>query len=160
MIREVTSNDIQEICDIYNYYISNTIITFEITPVSYEEMEKRIVDITRILPFLVHEQDGKITGFTYASKWKGRCAYEHSVESTVYIGMEFQGRGVGTTLYSKLLDTLRNQNFHAVIGGISLPNEKSRKLHEKLGFEKVAHFKEVGYKFDKWIDVGYWQLVI
>lgn len=160
MIREVANKDIPAICHIYNYYIANTIITFEYEPVDVEEMTRRIEEIKTTLPFIVYESEGGIKGFAYASKWKGRCAYQFSVETTVYTDKDSMGRGIGTALYTALLDDLRQRKFHAAIAGISLPNEPSRKLHEKFGFEKVAQFKEVGYKFNKWIDVGYWELIL
>jgi phosphinothricin acetyltransferase len=123
-------------------------------------MEKRIAEITRSLPWLVCEEEKEIIGYAYASKWKGRCSYRFSVESSIYLKKDFIGTGAGTKLYQRLIEELKNKNLHAVIGGIALPNEKSQRLHEKLGFKKVAHFSEVGFKFGKWIDVGYWELIL
>jgi len=160
MIRKVTFDDIQQICDIYNHYIQNTIITFEENPVSYKEMKKRIVEITSSLPFFVYTENEEIIGYAYASKWKGRCAYRFSVEATVYLKAGKLGKGIGTKLYTTLLNDLRKRNIHAVLCGIALPNKESQHLHEKFGFKKVAHFTEVGYKFNKWIDVGYWELLL
>ena len=79
---------------------------------------------------------------------------------TVYVEPRCTGRGIGSKLYEKLLAALREINFHAVIGGIALPNPASIALHERLGFRKVAHFEQVGWKFGRWIDVGYWQLLL
>src|SRR5665648_1293377 len=122
MIRKVTFDDIEQICDIYNHYIQNTIITFEESPVSYKEMKKRIVDITSCLPFFVYTENEEIIGYTYASKWKGRCAYRFSVEATVYLKAGKLGKGIGTKLYTALLNDLGERNIHAVIGSIALPN--------------------------------------
>jgi len=99
-------------------------------------------------------------GYAYANKWKSRRAYKHSVESTIYIQSGELYKGIGTILYGELINRLKNLGFHSIIGGIAMPNEASINLHEKLGFEKVAHFKEVGFKFEKWIDVGYWELLL
>ncbi|MGH8166642.1 MAG: GNAT family N-acetyltransferase, partial [Woeseiaceae bacterium] len=96
----------------------------------------------------------------YASRWHGRCAYRFSVESTVYLDPDRTGRGVGKRLYAALIDAIRDLSMRAVIGGIALPNEPSIRLHERLGFRKVAHFEQVGFKHDRWIDVGYWQLLL
>jgi len=96
----------------------------------------------------------------YASKWHGRSAYRFSTEITVYLAPAHVGRGIGSQLYARLFPILRDRGIHAVIGGIALPNEASVALHEKFGLEKVAHFKEVGYKFDRWIDVGSWQGIL
>ena len=158
MIRKVTLEDAEQICEIYNYYIENTIVSFEETPVTPQVMASRIQDIIPSLPWIVYEEKSKIVGYAYASKWKGRCAYRYSVESTVYISPDAREKGIGSILYEALLKQLGQQDFHTTIGGISLPNEASIKLHEKFGFKKVAHFSEVGYKFNKWVDVGYWEL--
>ena len=124
-------------------------------------MAARIDEIEKLeLPWLVAESSGDVLGFAYASKWKGRCAYRYSVESTIYLDPDRTGNGTGTELYASLLDAIRTTSTHAVIGGISLPNDASVALHEKLGFRKVGHFDEVGYKFDQWVDVGYWQVTL
>ena len=159
MIRDILTQDAPQICKIYNYYVLNTIITFEEEPVAEEEMRSRIESITTKLPWIVFEKDDNILGYAYASEWKSRCAYKHSLETTVYLKKGEGGNGIGSMLYSELLDRLKVQNFHAAIGGISLPNEASIALHEKFGFEKIGQFREVGYKFNKWIDVGYWELI-
>lgn len=159
MIREVAEDDAKTICDIYNYYVENTIITFEEQKVSTTEMQKRIKEVTDSLPWLVYEENGIVVGYAYASKWRSRSAYRFSVESTVYLAKDSTGRGIGTQLYEALISRLRRLSIHAVMGGISLPNPVSVALHEKMGFDKVAHFKEVGQKFNQWIDVGYWELL-
>ena len=159
MIRIATELDSTKIVEIYNYYVLNTTVTFEEDLLEPDEMADRIGStLENDLPWLVAEQDGQIIGYAYASKWKGRCAYKYSVESTVYLSDGIISKGWGSKLYAELLKVLKDKNFHVAIGGISLPNAKSVGLHEKFGFEKVAHFREVGYKFDKWVDVGYWQL--
>ncbi|MBP6826164.1 MAG: N-acetyltransferase [Saprospiraceae bacterium] len=160
MLRPVKIQDAQEISEIYNYYILNSVITFEESPVSVEEMGDRIASISSEFPWLVYEQDRQIVGYAYASKWKARSAYRHSAEITVYLKQGQSGKGVGTLLYADLIDRLGNLGFHAIIGGIALPNDASVGLHEKFGFEKVAHFKEVGFKFNQWVDVGYWELLV
>jgi phosphinothricin acetyltransferase len=159
MTRNIRPDDAAAICDIYNYYVLNTIITFEESVVSEEEMQSRIIQNTKKHPWIVYEQNDKISGYAYASEWKSRCAYKHSVETTVYLHENAKGKGIGTILYKELISLLKNKNVHAVIGGIALPNEASVALHEKMSFEKIGQFREVGYKFDKWIDVGYWELI-
>lgn len=161
IIRKVLPIDAAEIAQIYNHYIAKTIITFEEEAVSAGIIEERIneVQLTQ-LPWFVAEQDSKILGYAYASKWKGRCAYRYSTEVTVYLRPDHVGNGIGFALYSKLLPALKSQGIHAAIGGIALPNEASIKLHEKMDFFKAAQFKEVGFKFNRWIDVGYWQRIL
>ncbi|MCK6508747.1 N-acetyltransferase family protein [Myxococcota bacterium] len=161
MLRPVESQDIEAIAKIYNHYIEHTVITFEEQAVSCEEMSDRIQEIASVaLPWWVACEEHRVVGFAYASKWKGRCAYRYSAESTVYLAPDAVGRGYGTALYGTLFSLLREKSYHVVMGGIALPNAASVALHERLGFEKVAHFREVGYKFERWIDVGYWQLFL
>ncbi len=160
MIRAVRLSDALAICDIYNEYIVNSTITFEEIPVSVKEMTGRIESIIRTYPWLVYEDGGKVVGYAYARKWRERDAYRHTVEIGMYLDAKFVGRGIGTDLKKELLARLKEKLFHTVICGIALPNPASVALCEKFGFIKVAHFKEVGYKFNKWIDVGYWQLIL
>ena len=160
MIRKAETVDAKTICGIYNHYVENTIITFEEQPVTVADMANRIREVTASFPWLVFERNREVVGFAYASRWKSRCAYRYSVESTVYLAPEVTGLGIGRKLYHELISTLRDRAIHSVIGGIALPNPASVALHEKMGFEKVAHFAEVGWKFNQWIDVGYWELII
>ncbi len=159
MIRSVTNEDATSIADIYNYYVTDTVITFETQAITAEDMLQRIVKIqSDNLPWLVAEDNkGKVIGYAYASKWRERFAYRFSVEVTVYLAPNSSGKGIGAKLYQALFAQLKQRSIHSVIGGITLPNQASIALHEKFGLEKVAHFKEVGYKFDQWLDVGYWQ---
>ncbi len=158
MIRNVTTNDASQICQIYNYYIKETIVTFEEEPIDSDKMEGRIREVTSEHPWIVYEEDGRILGYAYAHTWRNRSAFRYSLESTVYLDQEVTGRGIGSKLYARLLEMLEDQGIHRVIGVISLPNEGSVKLHEKFGFKKVAHYSEVGLKFGRWIDIGSWQL--
>ncbi len=161
MIRNIEISDASDICNIYNYYIQNSIATFEEQILYVKEMEIRIAEcISSGLPWIVFEEENKVIGYGCLSKWKGRCSYRHSFESSVYVQTSHQKKGIGSKIYDALLNTNKVKNSHVIIGGISLPNEASIILHEKFGFKKVAHFKEVGFKFDQWVDVGYWQKTI
>jgi len=159
-IRNASIADAEQIASIYNHYVENTVITFEETVVTAAEMSTRIAEIQdHGLPWLVAEHDGAIVGYSYAARWKSRSAYRHSAETTIYLRNGLNGRGIGKTLYSALLAILREQGTHAVMGGAALPNAASVALHESLGFERVATFRQVGFKHDRWVDVAYWQLV-
>jgi len=160
MIRFATPEDAAAICDIYNHFVQHTTITFEERPVAPEEMRRRIVEIVPTLPWLVWVEESQLQGFCYAGKWKERGAYRYSVESTIYLRGGSIRRGIGTGLYRAMLDDLRQKGLHVVIAGIALPNQASVAFHEKLGFHKVARFEQVGWKFNQWIDVGYWQLIL
>jgi L-amino acid N-acyltransferase YncA len=160
MIRNATPKDAQAICDIYNYYVLHTVVTFEEDVVEVNDMTERIKLIIEKYVWLVYEEEGVILGYAYAGEWKSRCSYRFSVESSVYLRHGFSGKGVGSLLYEALFNFLKKTKTHAIIGGITLPNESSIALHEKFGFEKIAQFKEVGFKFNRWLDVGYWEKII
>jgi phosphinothricin acetyltransferase len=161
LIRTAQVRDAAFIAAIYNHYVAGTTISFEEEPVSEGEMARRMQAVQASgLPWLVTEIDGEVAGYAYATKWKERSAYRFSVESSVYLRHDAHGRGLGKALYEELLAALAASGVHMVIGGIAQPNPASVALHEKMGFEKVAMFREVGRKFDRWVDVGYWQLVV
>lgn len=158
-IRPAVAADADAIAAIYNYYIANTVITFEEDPVAAPTMATRISEVQgQGLPWLVAERAGALVGYSYATRWKARSAYRHSVESTIYLRHGSEGRGSGRALYAALLSTLKSAGIHAVIGGAAMPNAASVALHEKLGFEHVGTFRQVGFKQGRWVDVAYWQL--
>ncbi|MBV8665442.1 MAG: N-acetyltransferase [Burkholderiaceae bacterium] len=161
MIRPAVLADAPAICAIYNHYIAATTISFEEAPVGADEMAQRMQGVMAMLPWLVYEEEnGTVVGYAYATKWRVRAAYRYTVESSVYVAQDRPRRGIGSVLSRALLDELRLRDVHAVIAGIALPNEASVALHERLGYQKVAHFREVGRKFDRWIDVGNWELLL
>ena len=160
MIRECLASDAATVCEIYNHYILDTVVTFEETPLGVAEMAQRIAEIGAVFPWLVIEEGGVVIGYAYASTWKTRSAYRFAVESTIYLAPQSAGRGLGRGLYAVLLAEIRRRGFHSVIGGIALPNGASVALHEKLGFKKIGVFTQVGWKFDRWVDVGYWELIL
>ncbi len=159
-IRPVNTEDAEAICAIYNHYVQHTGISFEEEDVTAFEMSRRILDVTETLPWMVIENEGVVDGYAYATKWRARSAYRFSVEISIYLSPSSISKGYGTSLYANLIDQLATLGVHAVIAGIALPNEKSIKLHEKMGLKKVAHFEQVGFKNQQWIDVGYWQKML
>lgn len=160
LIRPVQRRDAAAIAKIYNHYIRDTVITFEEHELSVDALAERIDSVTQSYPWFVGERDDVCIGYAYANQWRARSAYRHAVESSVYVRADAIGQGFGRALYLALLDALRQLPIHSVIGGIALPNDASVALHERLGFTKVGHFTEVGRKFDEWIDVGYWELLL
>jgi phosphinothricin acetyltransferase len=157
MIRPVQDSDLSSIKNIYNYYIRETTVTFEEKEINEKELDNRIQKIKSDgLPWLVAEQDNKLLGYAYATKWKERSAYRHSVEISVYVDQASQSQGWGSKLYQALFTELQQLDMHLAVGGITLPNKASIALHEKFGMKKVAHFKEVGSKFGEWreADIG------
>lgn len=161
MIRAATPADAPAIADLYNYYVRETTITFAYDPVSGEEIAKRMDSVQSAdLPWLVTEEDGVVVGFAYGAPYHWRSAYLHSVEISIYLRHGEQGRGVGGALFRALLDRLRELPVHLVLSLIALPNDASIALHEQVGFTHAGTFTEVGRKFDRWIDVGHWQLLL
>jgi L-amino acid N-acyltransferase YncA len=160
-IRPATADDAAAIARIYNHYILNTTVSFEEVAVSSFDITSRIEQVTANgFPWLVIEQAGRLAGYAYANKWGVRSAYRFSVEASVYLDHTQTGQGLGTRLYETLFSLLKERSVHVVIGGITLPNPASIALHEKFGMQKAAHYKEVGFKFGQWLDVGYWQVVL
>jgi L-amino acid N-acyltransferase YncA len=161
-VRSATTDDAAAIAEIYNHYVANSHATFEIEPVDVAEMKQRInMILDGGYPFVVCEAETREPiGYAYGHQFKGRPAYKQSIEVSIYVHPEAHGQKIGTRLYEVLLSKVGKLGFHTAIAGISLPNDASIRLHEKLGFQKVAHFREVGRKFDRWIDVGYWQLFL
>lgn len=161
MIRKVKPTDVEAICEIYNYYVLESTFTFEEEPLSVEDMLERVLKVNALdLPWYVYEQEGTVIGYAYGTKWKERSAYRFSIETSVYIDKNSAGKGIGSQLYEVLINHLRESGYHSIITGVSQPNENSRKLHEKFGFKKVAEFKEAGFKFNQWIDLTNWQLLL
>jgi len=161
MIRPATPTDAEALVNIYNHYITDTVITFEETPLSAADFSARIQKVLDGgYPYFVAEEDGRVLGYSYASQFRARVSYRYTVESTVYLDHTLTGKGTGTQLYTTLIEELKIRGYHLVLGGITLPNPASVALHEKMGFSKVAHFSEVGYKFDRWLDVGFWELML
>lgn len=163
-IRAVTLQDAAAIQAIYAPYVTDTIISFEMTPPSIEEMAARIDKTLGKFPWLVYEIEGVngrgpvIAGYVYASSHSERAAYQWSVNVSVYVDPRFQRRSIGRGLYTALFELLRAQGFVNAYAGISLPNAGSVGIHEALGFEFVGVYRQVGYKFGGWHDVGYWGL--
>jgi phosphinothricin acetyltransferase len=158
-IRKATSDDARAICNIYNYYIENTAITFETAPVSEREMKRRIGEVFESgYSFFAGENEGKIIGYYYTHRWNSRCAYTTTVEESIYLDRDEKGKGYGTQMFEHLLQHVDRSNLHVLLGVICIPNEGSVRLHEKFGFKQVSYMKEIGRKFDQWRDVGHWQL--
>jgi phosphinothricin acetyltransferase len=174
--RPATAADAAAICEIYNHFVRETVITFEVDEVTPDTMAGRIAKVVELgLPWLVAEESGpvadprgakRVVGFAYAAPYRDRAAYDHTVEVTIYLHPEEVGRGIGTALYAELFEQLRNLDpatsprapVHSLVSVIALPNDASVSLHERLGFEPGGILRESGRKFDSWIDVGLWQL--
>lgn len=146
---------------ISNWAAEHTPANFAIEPESLESWLKSFDETNRQYPWLVAEDpSAEVTGFAKASPHKGRCAYAWTAEISVYVHPNHHGKRVGTALYEKLIPLLKAQGFVTLIAGITTPNPASQKLHEAFGFKRIGTFAKVGWKFDRWHDVGYWETVI
>ena len=152
-IRVARPEDAKELINIYKYYVENTTITFEYDTPTLEEFENRIKNTLVKYPYIIAEEDNIIYGYAYASAFKGRRAYDWSVETSIYVQNDTLKSGIGTLLYNELEKYLKLQNIINVNACITYPNEKSENFHKKFGYKTVAHFTKCGYKFGQWIDM-------
>ncbi len=161
MIRKVMPTDAKAIADIYNEYVVNTDISFEVVPLSEFEMRRRIEDITADgYPYLVYEDKEGIVGYCYAHRWKERAAYNYCAETTVYCAIGRTKKGIGFKLMQSLIDECKVKGYHALIACITADNEASICFHQKLGFHKVSHFEKVGMKHGRLLDVVDYELLL
>lgn len=160
MIRTVTTADAPVIADIYNGYIASSTATFETEHVTVDEMTRRIGDISARFPYFVWTEQGRVLGYCYAHPWKERAAYCNTWETTIYLHESAFRRGIGRQLMQRLIAECRRLGAHALIACITAENEPSIAFHQSLGFRKVSHFREVGRKFHRWLDVDDLELIL
>ena len=158
IIRAVEERDASALAAIYAPNVTDSVISFELEPPDAAEMRRRILATTADYPWLVCERAGQVVGYVYASSHNPRAAYQWSVNVTVYIDAWQRRSGIGRALYTSLFALLRLQGFYNAYGGITLPNPGSVGLHESLGFRLVGVYRQVGSKFGRWHDVGWWGL--
>src|SRR5436190_10308849 len=159
MIRPATLLDLPALTEVYNHYVVNTAITFDLRPFTAVERRSWFDDHRTggRHRLLVAAEEGRLVGYASTSRWRPKAAYDTTVESTVYVHPDAVGRGVGTALYSALFEALSEEDVHAIVAGISLPNPGSVALHERFGFSRVGVFGDVGRKFDRYWDVAWYQ---
>jgi L-amino acid N-acyltransferase YncA len=157
-LRAATPDDAAAIADIYAPFVTASAVSFETEPPDAEAMRARIQGGGALYPWIVAEaEDGTLLGYAYAARFRERPAYRFTVETTVYLRAEAAGRGLGRRLYAPLIETLEAQGFTQAIAAITLPNEASVRLHERLGFVQAGTYRQVGWKLGAWHDVGLWQ---
>lgn len=157
-IRRATAADAAAIASIYAPYVADTAISFETEPPDATEMAARIAAAGDLHPWLVaRDPSGALLGYAYACAFRARPAYRFAVETTVYVAARAQRRGAGRALYGRLLPLLEAQGFTQAIAAITLPNEPSRRLHERFGYVPAGTYADVGWKLGRWRSVGLWQ---
>jgi len=164
-IRQLSEGDLPLVLGIYNHYIKTSTATFEEVELSVAELRARWSKVDRAgLPWLVAEEQSEggplVLGYAYARPWHERSAYRFTVEAAVYVAPSHCGHGLGGEMYRALVAALRERAIVTVLAGVALPNPRSEALHRRLGFTRVAHLACVGFKFDQWIDVVYFQLML
>jgi phosphinothricin acetyltransferase len=156
--RAATPGDAAALADIYAPYVRASAVSFETDPPGAEAMRARIEAGGALYPWIVGEAaDGSLLGYAYAARFRDRPAYRFTVETSVYLRAEAAGRGLGRRLYEPLLAALEAQGFTQAIAAVTLPNEASVRLHERLGFAPAGTYRQVGWKLGAWHDVGLWQ---
>lgn len=156
-IRLAAPSDAAAIAALYAPYVTGSAVSFEGKAPDAAEMAERIAKGGDLYPWLVAEDDGAPIAYAYATAFRPRHAYRFAVEISVYVRQDGQGRGVGGALYGALLPLLEAQGFTQAIAAVTLPNEASVKLHERLGFVRAGTYEKVGYKLGEWRSVGLWQ---
>ncbi|HKH59640.1 MAG TPA: GNAT family N-acetyltransferase [Flavitalea sp.] len=160
-IRHATENDLPEILAIYNDVIINTTAVYDYDPHTLEMRQQWFrTKQEQGLPIFVATENEKIVGLSSIGPFRAWAAYKFSVENSVYVASDSRGKGIGKLLLPPLIGTAKSLGLHTIIAGIDATNEASIKLHRHFAFEEVAHFKEVGYKFNRWLDLKFLQLVI
>ena len=154
-IRDVLPEDAERIQEIYSPYVSDTVISFEITVPGKSEMQKRIEKLlANAFPYIVAENEtGTVVGYAYADKFGEREAYRYSFIVSIYLDMEVQSRGIGQKLYDELEKRMKKMGIVQVLSAITGKNKKSLRFHKKNGFTKIGHFPNVGYKMGEWHDI-------
>ncbi len=159
-LRIATEKDAAALSRIYKYYVENTAISFEYIAPDEAEFSQRITHKLEAYPFIVAEDDGKVVGYAYASRFRDRAAYDWSCELSVYIDKNYRGNGIGVRLYGALEQILRLQNLVTLVAGITSPNERSEALHKKMGFTLTGTMDYIGYKNGEWRDVMWYTKVL
>lgn len=152
-IRLVTPQDVPELLKIYAPYVEHTTVTFEYEVPSAEEFAERVNHTLEKYPYLVAEESDSLLGYAYVSAFKGRAAYDWSVETSIYVKEGSHHAGVGKALYNALEEILRRQHVCNLCACIAYPNPASISFHESFGYHTVAHFHDSGYKAGQWVDM-------
>lgn len=159
-VRSATVDDLQALTDIYNYYVVNTTITFDLRPFTAEERKSWFDDHKTSGPhrlLVATDNAGACVGYASTSRWRQKPAYDTTVEASVYCHPSAIGGGCGSALYSALFDSIAGEDVHTIVAGVSLPNPVSVKMHERFGFRPVGVFHRVGRKFDDYWDVAWFE---
>lgn len=159
-IRAATADDLVAINDIYNHYVPISTTTYTLQPTSLEERQRWFADRPEIHPVTVACRDGVVVGWGSLGGFRAKEGYRNTVEDTIYVHPQFHRQGIGTALLADLIERARRLGLRTIIAGVDREQAASIELHRKFGFVQVAHLREVGSKFDRWLDVYFMQLML
>lgn len=167
VIRSATPDDAEKLLEIYSYYVENTAISFEYDTPSVEEFRERIETILKTYPYIVIEDEGKITGYAYAGVFHGREAYKYSCEMSIYVDRSARKKGYGRALYEAIEEELRARGMKNLYACIAVPegedeylDRNSEDFHEHMGYELIGEFHKCGYKFNRWYNIIYMEKLL
>ncbi|MBP5416762.1 MAG: N-acetyltransferase [Clostridiales bacterium] len=159
-IRKAKLEDAKRLVEIYSYYVLNTAVSFEYVVPTEEEFSDRMRKVMEKYPYLVAEKDGHIVGYAYSSPYSCREAYAWSVANSIYLDKDYRRQGIGSLLYRELEKQLKEQGMINLLAGVAFCEDEDEYLthdsfnfHVCMGYEKVAHMKDIGKKFDRWYDL-------
>ncbi len=160
LIRNALTKDIDDINEIYNYEVLNGVATFDTEEKTYEEREEWLNHHNEKYPCIVVEKDGKVLAWGSLTQYSTRKAYDGTCEISIYVHQNARGMGFGKEIIRELLDRAKNNGIHVILSRVAGENEASKQLHINFDFELVGILKEVGYKFNRYIDVNFYQKLI
>jgi L-amino acid N-acyltransferase YncA len=158
-LRAATAADLQALAAIYNEAVAHSVATFDVEPQPPELFAERVASTRPGDHVVVAEERGRVVGMAYAATYRPRPAYDGTRETSIYLAADARGRGLGRGLYDELLARVDADGIHVCLAVIAQPNPASEALHAALGFERVGTLREVGRKFDRWVDTTWWQRV-
>ncbi len=158
-VRNARDEDVARLTEIYNYYVINTHVTFDIVPSSIEQRREWLSHYASTGPHrvLVAAEDGRVQAYASSSPFRPRAAYATSIETSVYCDPSATGRGIGKLLYERLFEAIEGEDVHRAYAGVALPNDASVALHERFGFTHIGTYTEVGRKLDRYWDVAWYE---
>lgn len=160
-MRQVTIQDAGRICEIYNYYVLHTAVTFDTEIFTLEMMENKIRNVLSAgYDYWVYEMDDRIVGFCHLSQWKPRIGYRFTAETSIYVDKDYLCHGIGKKMMKYLVENVDREKIHTILSCISQPNVASVAVHERFGFHLAGLYQQIGFKLGEWRDVGYWQLML
>jgi phosphinothricin acetyltransferase len=159
-VRKAEVSDLSVITSIYNWAVENTTATFDINKQTEEQRKEWFDKHTGKHPLIVALSDGEVAGYCSLSLFREKEAYKRTAEVSVYVHPSYQKKGIGTILLSDIIERGKKLGYHAIIAGITSDNDVSMRMHQKAGFKKCGHLNEVGFKFGKWLDVVFYELLL